>query len=987
MDIPRRSGGRLGSNIIPIILFLLVSIGLTALTTELNNHRRRADSLYALGNRLLETGKIAEANTYLGQALSIYLTVGAESKDRKDYSKAIADYQNAVDIYSILYDSADTTAAKIQSQIAYLYWLTKDYSNSLDYYRKALRIRLAELEPTDPVIAGNYTNISLVHYEMGNLEQALANQNKAIEIREKTLGEKHPELAENYLNLGRIYRRLGRSRTALATFERAMEIRANALGSNNPGLAPIYDEIGSLQLEAASYQDALKNLGKALQLRLVSGKNPDLGLAGNYNSLGSVYLALGDYANALANFRKAAEIELVLLGANHPDVASSYNNIGNVYSKTGNFSTALGYYQKARDIWTAALGQDDPSLATVYNNIGVVYANQEKPAEALPYYQKALSLKLVELGADHPSLAYSYNNLGNVYEDMGKYEKALGFYKKAAGIWEASLGEEHPNTGAVYSRIGLVCDLLGQPDSAVSYLARSIEIFEYSRGEIESTELQATYSETVKDRYEAIASILIETGKPGEAFSYLERSKSKALKTAFAESGAEVIGGGMGDKLEESTELEKELQALETQLADEYAKPDSLRSNEVVENITTSLAATKAEYFRIAAQIQADADYSSLVRVNAADIGVLQSELPQGQMLLMTYAAEDQLYLFLVSRQGYEVRSSSVKRSVLDDMVARCRTLCNDTYVKKLHARNRLFGWDWTDDGSDFYVNEVEPLKRILTDFYSYLIKPFEQELARAEVVTFIPSGNLYYVPWGALMSEEGGRPLFLTERYNWSVLTSTELFQCIYRRSGADGWRPDSLLLVGNPTGAHLPSAELEVSSIKKVYPNSTTLTGSRATEFEVQRNASHSGVLHLATHCRLNADNPWDSYIHLAKTSNTDGHWTAAEITNQSWKRVRLVTLSACETAVGSARPGLEFESMAKAFSLAMECAPSIVATLWPVADESTKEFMLTFYEELEDNTKSGALRSAQQEMIDHELYSHPFFWASFILIGEWR
>jgi CHAT domain-containing protein len=146
-------------------------------------------------------------------------------------------------------------------------------------------------------------------------------------------------------------------------------------------------------------------------------------------------------------------------------------------------------------------------------------------------------------------------------------------------------------------------------------------------------------------------------------------------------------------------------------------------------------------------------------------------------------------------------------------------------------------------------------------------------------------------------------------------------------------------------------------------------------------------SQALHLATHCVLNPADPWDSYIHLARTNETDGQWTVAEISGQSWQRMQLVTLSACETALGGERPGLEFESMAKAFSLAMEGPPSIVATLWPVADESTKEFMVTFYKELKDNPKSEALRRAQQKLIKSGWYSHPFFWAPFILIGEWR
>ncbi|MBD3285936.1 CHAT domain-containing protein, partial [candidate division WOR-3 bacterium] len=241
-------------------------------------------------------------------------------------------------------------------------------------------------------------------------------------------------------------------------------------------------------------------------------------------------------------------------------------------------------------------------------------------------------------------------------------------------------------------------------------------------------------------------------------------------------------------------------------------------------------------------------------------------------------------------------------------------------------------------------------------------------------------------IPWGALLDTDDSNLTFLTERFNWNLLTSTELLQCILRREEDVRTGPSSVLLVGNPLGANLPFAEGEVSFIEQFYPNSTILMGSDATEPELVSSTPKNQVLHLATHCILDTESPWESYILLARTDETDGHWTAAEISGQSWTDMQLVTLSACETALGSERPGLEFESMAKAFSLAIEGPPSIVATLWPVSDESTSDFMVTFYQGLKDNPKSEALRLAQQKLIHSEEYAHPFFWASFILIGEW-
>ena len=98
-----------------------------------------------------------------------------------------------------------------------------------------------------------------------------------------------------------------------------------------------------------------------------------------------------------------------------------------------------------------------------------------------------------------------------------------------------------------------------------------------------------------------------------------------------------------------------------------------------------------------------------------------------------------------------------------------------------------------------------------------------------------------------------------------------------------------------------------------------------------------------------------------------------------------MHLVVLSACETALGEEEPGREVATMAWAFSVAG--TPSIIASLWPVYDSSTKTLMENFYKNLKENNKANALRSAQLSLLKNPQYSHPFYWATFILIGDWR
>jgi CHAT domain-containing protein len=119
--------------------------------------------------------------------------------------------------------------------------------------------------------------------------------------------------------------------------------------------------------------------------------------------------------------------------------------------------------------------------------------------------------------------------------------------------------------------------------------------------------------------------------------------------------------------------------------------------------------------------------------------------------------------------------------------------------------------------------------------------------------------------------------------------------------------------------------------------------------------------------------------------------GNLTVREIFGLSghFNQTSLVTLSACETAV-EAEPetaGMELVTLSNAFKVAG--VPTTIASLWEIADRSTSLLMENFYANLKDNkmSKLEALRQAQLAMLDHDQFSHPYYWAPFVLFGDWR
>ncbi len=231
------------------------------------------------------------------------------------------------------------------------------------------------------------------------------------------------------------------------------------------------------------------------------------------------------------------------------------------------------------------------------------------------------------------------------------------------------------------------------------------------------------------------------------------------------------------------------------------------------------------------------------------------------------------------------------------------------------------------------------------------------------KVIAFIPNQLLFYLPMQALAKKgTNGEMRYLIEDKQIVYLTAADVMNVVQRPDEEKSHQ--GMVAFGNPTGAELPSAELEVKTIAQFFPETEVLLGGQATKAAVNSEQRlDKRVVHFATHGFLNATTPAQSYIQLA-SGETPGQerLTVGEVWDLPFKKVDLVTLSACETALGDRDPdGGEITTLAEAFSSAG--ATAVLASLWSVGDQSTKEFMIQFYQQLAaGQSKAASLQSAQ-------------------------
>ena len=263
-----------------------------------------------------------------------------------------------------------------------------------------------------------------------------------------------------------------------------------------------------------------------------------------------------------------------------------------------------------------------------------------------------------------------------------------------------------------------------------------------------------------------------------------------------------------------------------------------------------------------------------------------------------------------------------------------------------------------------------------LTELYRLLIAPLRTHL-RTRSLLIAPDGATRAVPFAAL--EDSGK--FLFQDYSIALVDhpsdTLATFARPHRVESALSITPPSI-----PGMAALDSAKEEVEAVATVLPRVTVTVDTNATEAGLVRSLPSVGLAHIAAHAELTADAPMFSRLLLGAGDTGDGALEAAEIAALDLARVELVVLSACDsaTAFGSGRDG----SLARAFLAAG--AGAVVASLWPVNDAATAEFMKAFYGALATGAdKAAALDQARQHLLKIPAFAHPSHWASFVLLGD--
>ena len=535
---------------------------------------------------------------------------------------------------------------------------------------------------------------------------------------------------------------------------------------------------------------------------------------------------------------------------------------------------------------------------------------------------------------DRRGESYALGYLGQNYEVQGKLQGAIAFTNEALALAETlnTSGDAREISYLWQSQLGKLLEQSGRTEEAVNAYRLAYNTLQSLRTDLNTNNrvVQFDFRQQVKPVYMSLANLLLSTDNSMAAESF-DRSLISEISNNNLEQARQVI---------ESLQL--------AELDNFFQDPCS----------------------------------------PTADLTVAIDDLDPEAAVIYPIIFSDRLEIILsIAGKSLKHFTSKIPNTAIDSTLD---ALYDSLYNQSVNnSAVNIFST------TPLYPREVQEntqaLLPNLQEIYRWTIEPLENELKANKIKTlvFVPSGKLQNVPMAALYDGEQ----YLLEKYGVVLAPSLQLLntRAISKNKKVLAAGLSQQIEVQGEIFPALKNVTEELRQIEQVFPKSRLLLDREFTVENIEQQIQQDfPIIHLATHGLFSSD--------LAKTFIVTGDRNIINLEDfstllgSSRNRPELIVLSACDTATGDERAVLGLAGVA------VRSGSSTIASLWSVEDVSTSRLMSRFYRQLESASKVEALRHAQLSLIKDlrtnpplpelkQLPPHPYYWASYVLVGNWQ
>jgi CHAT domain-containing protein/tetratricopeptide (TPR) repeat protein len=928
-----------------------------------------------------------------------------------DFRSALGSYLQALPLYRA--GNNRPREAFVLNRLGSTHGRLSEYQKAIDFYNQALPLLRAEKDRGGEAAALN--GMGSAYRSLSDFQQALDAFNQSLPLY-RAIGDRRGE-ASALNRIAAVHFARGESLKAVDLNDQALAIyRAEG---DRAGQASIIQQLGQSYYHLGEYQKAIDLYGEALEIQRASGNHRGEGSA--LGLFGQVYSFLGENQRALEYMNQALSIFRAFGDRELESVA--LNNSAHVYLLMGEHQKAIEIFNQALEM--SRLSGNRSSEGFNLHGLGIVYAGLGDHRKALDFHRQAVNiLRAVGNGRGQ---AATLSHMGNSHLALGEHQQALDSLNEALSVYRRlsvprGQAQSLYTMARTYQARGARGDLL----EARSSVEAAIKIAETFRHDVTSQQLRTSYFASVRDYYELNIDLLMQLDKERRAdglaalaFEASERARARSLLDLLSETRTDIREGVDAALLARELSLRQSISARaerQTQLQSGRGTPEQIAT------AAREIAAAIAEHQDVQAKIRAGSPrYAALAQPEPLTIKQIREQVLDSETLLLEYAlGEKRSYLWAITQTaitGYELPGRA-----------------------EIESAARKF-YDLVKENA-----KGEELEQSAARLSEMLLAPAAGQLGKLRLAV-VADGALQYLPFAALPRPEATAaesrsiaraPLIVAHEI--VMLPSASTLAVLRRETKGRALAPRLVAVLADPVfdgedvrvrraSADGGGSERQMSAIAKDSAlvrsvEETGLAGGRwplprllgtrrearnilalapreksreAIDFEASRETARSAdlgqyqIVHFATHALINNRHPELSGLVFSlydkQARPQDGFLRLNDIYNLRLP-AELVVLSACQTGLGKEVRGEGFVGLTQGFMYAG--ARRLMASLWQVDDAATSELMGRFYRRMLTGKRlspAAALREAQIEMWKQRSWRSPYFWAGFVVQGEWK
>ncbi len=915
-----------------------------------------------------------------------------------------------------------------------------DYPEARRALERAMRIHDA-VGLSHPRYVRTLNLLALQLWFEGRVVEARAISRRAIETTEQLLRADHPDQAHGLTNLAFALASLGNVAEGHRALERALDITRRNLGPRHYETALRINDLANSSLMLGDYPAARTEFEQALSIsEAVFGPYHDA-VATPLHNLALVNARLGDYGTARQQHTRAMAIWERVFGRDHPFVAVALTELAQTYREGGELTEGLGLLERALAIRETSLGTDHPDVARTLADIALTESRMGRDVRAQALAARALAIWDKTDATDSPDHATVLNLYAELQATRGDTASARRYYERAAAMRARALGTSHPLFAETQAGLALALAKLGNRPAALD-AARQAEDSGREHMRLMSRYLPERQSlDYAASRPRALDLLLSLVDTPGGVASALDavvRSRALVLdemagRQRVAKASQE--GGALWNELVSARQRYANLvvRGPGGQASARYTDvlDDARRQREAAERALAELSVS----FR-----------DELANAQAG-LTELRRALPPGSALVSFVRYENKLqrnapsYLaFVLDQRGDASAVPLGPAESIDRLIARWRA---DVAAEALRSERSpsAAARSPRDSGTRLRRAIWDPLAGRVAGATTVFVVP-DGSLSLVPLVALPGSRSEYLLEEAAVIHYLSAERDLVETRATTPGHAAVGLLALggpsFDEPEQSEGETADGARLRASTCGslqaltfARLDGTLEEAREVVQAWGKARgarLLVASEASERVFKDLAPRRRVLHLATHgfflgpdCTPAAggvravggltpvgngataavpDNPLLlSGLALAGANRRasapadrdDGILTAEEIAGLDLQGVEWAVLSACDTGLGEIRAGEGVFGLRRAFQIAG--ARTIIMSLWSVEDQATRVWMRALYDGRLQRKLSttDAVREASLTVLHdrraRRVSTHPFYWAAFVAVGDWK